>query len=446
MTDPHHLAIKEQDESKINKYHWRIVFTAGTGFFTDAYDLFVIGVVTAILSPIWHLGDHEKALLNGASLISAALGAVLFGMLSDKYGRKKLYGLEAIILVVGALWSAFSMSFVQLLLARIVVGLGIGGDYPSSATVATESANRKNRGFLVLLVFAMQALGLVVGPLIASLLLGLHVSNDLVWRILLGLGAVPAASVIYLRRTIQESKHYLKIKRAPLEVGRIVRDLIDDKDDLAVPRGLHKHSLWEGKWLKCMIGTAGSWFLMDIALYGNGISNTMILDVLSPSADLLRHTLVSVLIFFVFAVPGYYLSAKYVDRIGRKPIQYLGFLVMAIAYAIIALPSVTKIVPLFIIIYGLSYLFINFGPNATTFLIPSEIYPTAIRAKGHGISAAIGKCGAFVGAFTLPLVLHTQGMSFVMSMMALVSLLGLITTMFIPEMKHVSLDEVERVV
>jgi PHS family inorganic phosphate transporter-like MFS transporter len=338
------------------------------------------------------------------------------------------------------------MSYTSLLCARVLVGLGIGGDYPSSATVASESANRKNRGFLVLLVFAMQALGLTIGPLIASLLLGLHVPHDIVWRILLGLGAIPAASVIYLRRNIKESKRFLMTKEAPLVVGRVVHDLVEDKDDLAVPKGFKKQSLLKKKWLMCMIGTAGSWFLMDVALYGNGVSNTMILSSLSPNANLLQHTLLSVLIFLVFAVPGYFLSARYIDRIGRKPIQYMGFIVMAIAYAIIAIPSVTGIVPLFVIIYGASYLFINFGPNATTFLLPAEIYPTSIRAKAHGISAAIGKCGAFVGAFTLPLVLHAEGMSVVMAMMAVVSFLGVFTTMFIPEMKHVSLDDVEEVI
>lgn len=437
-------AIQEDDESQINRYHWRIVLTAGTGFFTDAYDLFIIGVVTAILTPLWHLNLHQIAVLDGASLIAAACGAIFFGTMSDKLGRKKLYGVEALILVVGAIWSACTVTFTGLLMARVLVGLGIGGDYPSSAAVVSESANRKNRGFLVLLVFAMQAIGLIIGPLLASLLLSLHISHDLVWRILLGLGAIPAASVIYLRRTIKESKRYLKTKEAPLEVGRVVHDLVNGSDDLRVPSKAKKHSLLQPKWFKYMIGTAGAWFLMDVALYGNGVSNTLILKTLNPGADLLHHTLLSVLIFLVFAVPGYVLSARYIDRLGRKPIQYMGFAVMTLAYLLIAIPGVNKMFALFVAIYGMSYLFINFGPNATTFLIPSEIYPTSIRAKGHGISAAIGKLGAFVGAFTLPLMLASKGMSFVMVVMAAVSFCGILVTMLIPEMKQVSLDEAEK--
>src|SRR5665648_1153266 len=113
--------VESLDESQVSKYHWRVVVTAGMGFFTDAYDLFIIGVVTAILSPIWHLSTAQLALLNGASLLSAALGALFFGMLADRFGRKKLYGLEVFILFIGAILSAVSSSFMWLLWSRILV-------------------------------------------------------------------------------------------------------------------------------------------------------------------------------------------------------------------------------------------------------------------------------------------------------------------------------------
>ena len=97
--------------NRMTRFHWRIVITAGVGFFTDAYELFIIGVVTAILGPIWHISMLQLSILNGASLAAAALGAVTFGTLSDLFGRKKLYGLEVAILFVGALLSATAQSF-----------------------------------------------------------------------------------------------------------------------------------------------------------------------------------------------------------------------------------------------------------------------------------------------------------------------------------------------
>src|SRR5690606_34232092 len=108
---------------------------------------------------------------------------------------------------------------------RILVGLGIGGDYPSSAIIASEYAPQHRRGFLVLLVFAMQAMGLVVGPLLASVFLLTSLPHELVWRILLGLGAIPAASVFYLRRRVQETPRYLLSKETPVAVSRVLSDL-----------------------------------------------------------------------------------------------------------------------------------------------------------------------------------------------------------------------------
>ena len=429
------------DEQKLNRLHWRIVVTAGMGFFTDAYDLFVIGVVTALLMPLWHLTASQIALLNGASLASAAFGAVVFGWFADEWGRKKTYGVEVFILFVGALLSAFSPSFSWILISRIIVGIGIGGDYPTSAVVASEYANRKNRGFLVLLVFAMQAVGLIVGPLFASLLMVFHIPHPYIWRILLALGALPAASVFYLRRKIAETPRFLLSNQSPLEVSRVVSDLAGHKDEIMTAAVPVPEKLFSSKWLKCLVGTAGAWFLLDVALYGNGVSSVLIMNAISPHASLLKHTLLSALIFLCFAVPGYFFAAIYVDKIGRKSLQIMGFVIMALCYLLIAgIPGIRQILPLFIGLFGISFFFINFGPNATTFLIPSEIYPTRIRARAHGLSAAIGKVGAFIGAFFLPLILKSMGLPFTMVFMAIASLLGIFATFLVPEMKGISLE------
>ena len=433
------------EEKKMSRFHWRLVVTAGVGFFTDAYELFIIGVVTAILGPIWNLSVLQLSVLNGASLAAAALGAVTFGNLSDLFGRKKLYGIEIAILFLGALLSCTAQNFTWLLIARVIVGFGIGGDYPSSAVVASEHSSASNRGFLVLLVFAMQAVGLIFGSLLASILLASSVPQDTVWRILLGFGMLPASGVFYLRRRIEESPHYARTKDMPVEVSRVVSNLAGVEDEVERLR-YKKQSLRSKKWLTYMIGTAGAWFLMDVALYGNGVSNVMILKSLNPHQSLLSHTLLSAFIFLLFAVPGYFLAANYIDKIGRRNLQFLGFFAISVAYLLIGLvPSITTSgnMGLFVLIYGLSYFFINFGPNTTTFLIPSEIYPTTIRAKAHGISAAIGKVGAFVGAFFLPFVLESYGMHAVMIMMGLVSLLGLLVTFLLPEMKQVDLSATE---
>ena len=431
------------DHPIIKKSHWRVIITAGMGFFTDAYDLFIIGVITAILIPIWHLSTLQISLLNGAALISAALGAVIFGWLSDKFGRKKMYGSEVLILCVGGIISACSPSFGFLFAFRLLMGIGVGGDYPGSAVVVSESVDPRRRGFFVLLVFAMQAVGLIVGPLLASGLLSTNINHNIVWRLLLAFGAISAISVFYLRRKISETPWYELSKSAPYEVSRVVSVLTEFKKINKRPT-FSEQSLLSWKWLKCLIGTAGAWFLLDVAFYGNGISSMLILDHILPQATLVQHTLLSALIFLCFAVPGYAFSAKYVDKIGRKRLQMMGFFIMALCYFGIALlHHIEGHVVLFIALFGLSFFFVNFGPNATTFLIPSEIYPTNIRARAHGISAATGKIGAFVGAFFMPFMLNKVGLGFTMEMLALVSLLGILVTLLIPEMKGLSLGATE---
>lgn len=436
----HQLA--ELDNKKLQLFHFRLVFTAGMGFFTDAYDLFIIGIVTAILTPIWHLTLSQLALLNSAALVAAALGSVFCGIMSDKFGRKRLYGIEIMILFVGALVSALAPSFIWLLIARCAVGFGIGGDYPTSALIVSESSGVKYRGFLVLMVFAMQALGLLVGPLVASILLYLSMSPDTVWRLLLALGAIPAASVFYLRRKISESPRYLMTQAAPIQVSRIVADLAGQLPK--VTGGFKQHTLWNKRWLICLLGTAGAWFLLDIAFYGNSISSMQILKILNPNADLLRKTIISTLIFLCFAVPGYIAAALFVDKIGRKLLQYIGFAMMSLMFFCLAwIPAVYIYPAWFVLIFGISYFFTNFGPNSTTFLIPAEIYPTSIRGKAHGFSAAIGKAGAFLGVYCLPFILKQFGLATTMGIMGVVCLLGILVTLLIPEMTGKSLDIME---
>src|SRR6266446_2468875 len=179
------------------------------GFFTDAYDLFVIGIASTLITNDWNLSSGSLALLNSTMLAAAFLGAFVFGRFADVAGRKRVYWMVAAIMVVGAVGSALSPSYWVLIGFRFLLGFGVGGDYPVSAVLMSEYANRKDRGKLVGMVFSTQALGLIVGPLIALALLGAGSSSDMAWRTMLALGAVPAAAVVYLRSRMPESPRYL---------------------------------------------------------------------------------------------------------------------------------------------------------------------------------------------------------------------------------------------
>jgi len=450
------------DEAQVGRKHWLTVYTAGMGFFTDAYDLFIIGTVTVLLTPIFHLGTGQISLLNSISLLASVAGALTFGKLMDMWGRKRMYGLEVGILVVGAILCAFSWNFTSLFIFRLIVGYGVGGDYATSAVITSEYSNKKSRGKLVGSVFAMQGLGLLAGPAIASIFLGAGVPNALAWRLMLGFGAIPAASVIYLRRKIRETPRYtLSIQGDVAATAATVEWVTGRQPAIRAngavgvpvvaapiahgPGGGPSNGNGNGRDLRAkltskpfllrLIGTAGSWFLLDIAFYGNSVSSPLILKLLQPKGTLLDHTLISLGIFAIAALPGYWLAVFLMDRIGRKRIQWQGFAVMAAAFALIwLLPDGATAVGVFLPLFALSYFFIEFGPNMTTFVYPSEVFPTSVRGTGDGISAACGKTGGFLGALLVPHLLASVGISGVMGTMAAVSVLGVaLTLLALPE-------------
>ncbi|MDA8283290.1 MAG: MFS transporter, partial [Actinomycetota bacterium] len=361
-------------------------------------------------------------------------------------------------------------NFTSLFIFRLIVGYGVGGDYATSAVITSEYANRKSRGRLVGSVFAMQGLGLLAGPAIASIFLGAGVPNGVAWRLMLGLGAIPAASVIYLRRKIRETPRYtLGVQGDVASTAKTVEWVTGQEPALrangtshvtspttAGERGLvaplgndnvggggrRRVKLTSKPFLLRLIGTAGSWFLLDIAFYGNSVSSPLILKLLQPKGTLLDHTLISLAIFAVAAFPGYWVAVFLMDRIGRKRIQWQGFAVMAAAFALIwLLPDGSTAVGVFLPLFAISYFFTEFGPNMTTFVFPSEIFPTSVRGTGDGISAACGKLGAFLGALLVPHLLTSVGISGVMGIMAAVSVVGIgLTLVALPEPKGQTLE------
>ena len=154
-------------------------------------------------------------------------------------------------------------------------------------------------------------------------------------------------------------------------------------------------------------------------------------------------TLTQLAVFAIAAVPGYFVAAAMIDRMGRKPIQVLGFAMMGASFLAMALiPGIEKLVYPFLIIYGISYFFTEFGPNATTFVYPAELFPVEGRTTGHGIASATGKIGGFAGVFTFPLLMSWNGLLTAELGAAIASVLGLLVTIWmLPETKGRTLEE-----
>jgi PHS family inorganic phosphate transporter-like MFS transporter len=324
------------NEAPRSKFHRRTVLVSGVGFFTDAYDLFVISTVATIVATQWRLSALQTSWVTGSAILGAFFGAITFGRLADVFGRKKVYTIVAAIMIVGALASAAAPGFLWLVVARFILGLGIGGDYPVSAVLMSEYSNRQDRGRLVGMVFSMQALGLVVGPLVGLALLTSGLGDNLTWRIMLGLGAIPAAAVIYLRSKMPESPRYIsqvqgESGKADDDIAAYTQGVISSgsvKAPVAERLGLLEF-LRNRRMVMLLLGTAGSWFLFDYAYYGNTLSLPAILKAVDSTASLEAKLLWTLGIFVAFAVPGYVMAVLFMDRIGHRRLQFVGFGVMA---------------------------------------------------------------------------------------------------------------------
>ncbi|MBV8717430.1 MAG: MFS transporter [Chloroflexi bacterium] len=431
--------LAELDEAGVTPFHLKVLLVSGMGFFTDAYDLFIISVVIKILKDQWSLSATDTAVVDSVATLASAIGAIVFGRVADMLGRRRIYGLEVLVLAAGAIACALAPSLWWLVAFRFLLGIGIGGDYPVSATIMSEYSGKRNRGLLVSLVFAMQAAGLIVGPLLAVAFLSTNVPHEIVWRTLLGLGAVPALAVFYFRRQIDETPRY-KLAN-------------NNHNTASGPPAIQPQTALDGfvvllrnrRLLTWLVGAAGTWLLLDYAYYGNTVSSQLLLGTIDPQKDVRVDTLIQLGIFVVAAAPGYVLAAWLLDRLGRRNIQIAGFIGMSVCYAAIALvPGVaTAIVP-FVVLFGSSYFFTEFGPNTTTFVYPSEIFPVRVRTTAHGIAASSGKIGAFIGTFALPIVLDRAGVALAELSVAVVCVAGALLTLVLPEPKGQTLEDMTR--
>ncbi|QRF75411.1 putative 3-hydroxyphenylpropionic transporter MhpT [Thermoplasmatales archaeon] len=465
--------LDELDDARTSRFHLKTIFVAGMGFFSDAYDLFVLSTALPAIVAVFGITSSsnlfgastvnflgvglsavtiEEGLIGAAALFGAFVGALVFGRIADLKGRKYTYGVEMSILVIFALVSAFSVNIPMLIISRFILGIGVGGDYPISSTIMSEYSNVKNRGKMIASVFAMQGFGLLTGSLIG--IVAIHfLPLDEAWRFMLGFGAVPALSVIYLRRKIRETPRYkLQVQGDVNGASLSVKDATGKTMEASGPVKVSKNSFWDTarKYRLLILGTAGSWLLFDMAFYGTSVNSGLILQDIGYGsvAGNLHQTIFNIavgntILAALFEVPGYWIAVAAIDRVGRKKLQWIGFTVMAVAYLILALTytSIVTSLTLFLAVYGISFLFGNIGPNTTTFVLPTELFPTQFRTTGHGIAASMGKFGAGIFTFLEPILQFVFKLQGVFAILVAVSLLGVMLTLLtITETKKRSLE------
>lgn len=440
------------DEAPSSLFHLKTAFTSGMGFFTDAYDLNVISTALLLIKPQFQLSAGQVGLVGSTALIASFAGALLFGRIADVIGRKKVYGIEAAVMVIGAILTAVSPNFAWLLVTRFILGVGIGGDYPVSATIMTEYANRRGRGRQVAVMFSSYTFGQITALIIAMTLLSAGVNHDLAWRLMLGLGALPALVVLWNRRRMPESPRFTEAvssdsARAARELNDFAGGAVAASPAAAAPapgRISLARFLTSPRLLVTLLGTAGAWFMYDVAVYGNSISQPEIVKMMDPGASLAGVAAVNLILAVLFSVTGLIVAIALMDRIGRKLQQNLGFAISGVALLLIGLvPGLTASVLPFALFFGLASFGSTVGPNVGTMVFAAESFPVSIRSTGHGISAGVGKVGAYLGALFAPVLLAGIGLPKTEIIAGVFYLGGIAFTLAIPEPRGRSLDELE---
>ncbi|GLJ22740.1 hypothetical protein SUGI_0428420 [Cryptomeria japonica] len=493
------------DGAATQLYHFTAIIITGMGFFTDAYDLFCIPPVSNLLGKIYYKKDnggllpiHVKALVNATALFGALAGQLFFGWLGDRMGRKKVYGITLKLMVATSIASGFSLGrsrrsvLTCLCFFRFWLGFGIGGDYPLSATIMSEYANTKTRGAFMAAVFAMQGLGIIAGSTVAIIVskffgtgrsIPSEDQQDMVWRIILMFGAVPAGLTYYWRMKMPETARYTalvakNVKQAAADMSKVLDVYIEvDEDSVLSLESLEEQfGLFSWGFVKHhglqLLGTTSTWFFVDVAFYSSNLlqidlyRNTGLLQKSSeyknPVHEVFRSARAQALVALWGTLPGYVFTIFLVDRIGRRIIQLVGFFFMSVFLFALAFAFkhwVNESKGGFIAIHSLIFFFTNFGPNTTTFIVPAELFPARLRSTCHGISAAVGKAGAIIGVVgflyaSQPKDKHQDsfgvgendhltgiGQGNALILLAVASCLGFLCSFLIPETMGRSLEE-----
>ncbi|KAF9472244.1 MFS Git1p-related glycerophosphoinositol permease [Pholiota conissans] len=417
------------------------IAAAAFGLISDGYQnnlMTMANVVFKRLYPVEYTSDVSTRVSNSL-LVGAIIGQVVVGFICDRIGRKAALVLTTAVIVIGAtlataahgIGGSASGLFWFLTFARGLTGIGVGGEYPASSTSASEAANEKmvkHRGpvFIMVTNFVLS----FGGPLaVAIFLIVLTAAGEnhlqTVWRVCFGVGITLPLTVFYFRIRMLTSTLYQK--------GAIKRH---------VPYWLVTKRYW-----KSLLGTCGAWFLYDFITFPNGVFSGTIISSIIHDGNIKR-TAEFQLLLGAIALPGVFIGALLCNPFGRRNTMMLGFSGYLIFGLIIGLSydRITKIIPLFVIFYGLMQSSGNMGPGDMLGLVSAESYPTPIRSGTcYGLSAAVGKAGAAIGtqAFT-PIQVHL-GKKWTFIIAAICGTTGiLVTYFFVPDMTGVDLVDEDR--
>ncbi|KAF7554771.1 hypothetical protein G7Z17_g2653 [Cylindrodendrum hubeiense] len=426
-SDPESLPTEMSTRQKISDLF--TIMCAGAALISDGYQNNLMTMSNVLFKEEYpdQYTSPISTRVSNALLVGEVIGQVVIGLTCDYMGRKTAIVATTLCIVLGGILACASNGntisgmFWMMTVARGIVGFGTGGEYPASSVSASESANERalnRRGPIFILVTNLPLsfggpFAVIVFMIVLSAAGNSHL--NVVWRVCFGIGILLPLTVFYFRMKMLNSKLYRR--------GAIKKH---------VPYKLVLRYYW-----KTLIGTCGAWFLYDFVTFPNGVfSGTILASVVPTGGNTLLHTAEWQLLLGIIALPGVFLGAYMCDRVGRKNTMMIGFggylvfgLIIGCAY-----DKIIKIVPLFVIFYGLMQSSGNMGPGDMLGLLSSESYATSVRGTCYGISAALGKTGAAIGTQAFTPIQTNLGKKWTFIIAAICGVVGiLVTYFFVPD-------------
>ncbi|MHA4259830.1 MFS transporter [Bacillus cereus] len=344
----------------------KLLGIAGLGWLFDAMDVGMLSFVMVALQKDWGLSTQEMGWIGSINSIGMAVGALIFGILSDKIGRKSVFIITLLLFSIGSGLTALTTTLAMFLVLRFLIGMGLGGELPVASTLVSESVEAHERGKIVVLLESFWAGGWLIAALISYFVIPKYG-----WGVAMVLSAVPALYALYLRWNLPDSPRFQKVEKRPSVIENI-------------------KSVWSGEYRKATIMLWILWFCVVFSYYGMflWLPSVMVLKGFS-----LIKSFQYVLIMTLAQLPGYFTAAWFIERLGRKFVLVTYLIGTACsAYLFGVADSLTVL-----IVAGMLLSFFNLGAWGALYAYTPEQYPTVIRGTGAGMAAAFGRIGGILG-------------------------------------------------
>jgi len=430
------------DAIKLNAFHRRLLVISGLGWMFDAMDVILISFLLVPIGRDLALDATQIALIPSATFAGMFLGAAGAGRLADRYGRRAVFQATLVIFSLGSALSAIAPTYGTLLAARVIAGVGLGGELPVISTLVSELSPRAQRGRMIVLLESFWAYGTILAGLVAVVAL-----PAVGWRGAFAIGALPALYVAYLRRSLPESPRYLAAKGRLTEADAIVRrveragggPLITvarvvppsavtargaTVAELFAPAYRKRTVMLWLLWLGVVVTYYGIFLYVPSLLFARGLSEVRSNEFFFLST--------------MAQIPGYFSAAWFVERWGRKP-TLVAYLLGTAASAFLFGQSGSG-TDAFLWASLLS--FFNLGAWGVVYTLSPEQYPTSIRATGAGAAASVGRLGGIAAPFLTPALVAASSQAVAFGFfMALLVATALVVAALAEETRGRSLEE-----